>query len=121
MIKIIIAGSRGFDQYVLLSSVCDDVLPGGMEYEIVSGCARGADKLGETYAWERGWPVTQFPADWDTHGRAAGYIRNEEMARYADALIVFWNGKSRGTKYMIDLAHKHRLLTYIHRYDEDSN
>lgn len=51
-------------------------------------------------------PVKRFPADWDRHGRAAGPIRNCQMAQYADALIAIWDGKSRGTKNMIDEMNK---------------
>jgi len=114
--KVIIAGSRDFDNYVLLSHICDTVLPKGIDYEIVSGGARGADHLGEVYAWECDYKKTVFPADWDKNGKAAGYIRNEEMAKYADALIAFWDGKSKGTKHMIDLANKHMLLSYIYYF-----
>ncbi len=116
--KVIIAGSRSFDNYVLLSSVCDNVIPKGLHYiEIISGTSKGADKLGENYAWERNYGLKKFPADWDKNGKAAGYIRNEEMAKYADALIAFWDGESKGTKHMINLAKKHRLLIYIHKHN----
>lgn len=74
------------------------------DVEIVSGAARGADALGERYAAERGLAVKQFPADWDRYGRSAGYRRNAEMAEYADAAVVFWDGKSKGSKHMINLA-----------------
>lgn len=77
--------------------------------EIVSGCAVGADKLGERYAQERGFQIKRFPAEWSLHGKAVGFIRNEEMAKYSDALIAFWDGVSRGTKHTIDLAEKHGL------------
>ena len=83
---------------------------------IVCGEARGADSLGKRLAYEKGWKVLSFPADWDKHGKAAGYKRNDEMARNADALIAFWDGKSRGTKHMIDLAKKYGLQTRIVGY-----
>lgn len=74
----------------------------GKSVEIVSGTAGGADRLGEAYAYSQGFSVKRFPADWDEHGKAAGVIRNAEMAEYADAAIIFWNGVSKGTKNMID-------------------
>lgn len=86
------------------------------EIEIVSGCANGADKLGERYANERGYAIKRFPADWETFKKGAGHIRNEEMAKYADALIAFWNGKSKGTGHMIDLAKQYKLKVKIHFY-----
>ena len=85
------------------------------DIEIVSGTAKGADQLGEKYAKEKGYPVKQFPADW-SKGKSAGYVRNEEMAKYADALIAFWNGLSKGTGHMIDLAKKYKLKIRICNY-----
>lgn len=77
---------------------------------IVSGGARGADKLGEVYAKDNGYNLRIFPADWNTHGYKAGFLRNEEMAEYADALAAFWDGKSRGTKHMISTALKKAII-----------
>lgn len=111
--KVIIAGSRDFSDYELLKSKCDKILSQQVDIEIVSGTANGADKLGETYANEKGYKLTKFPADWDNHGNSAGYKRNKEMAIYADTLIAFWNGRSKGTKHMIDLAYEHNLKVRV--------
>lgn len=102
--KVIISGGRNFNDYKHLCQVCDTILSKQTEVEIVSGTANGADKLGEKYANDNGYSIKRFPADWDKHGKSAGYKRNAQMAEYADALIAFWDGKSRGTKNMIDLA-----------------
>jgi hypothetical protein len=102
--RVIIAGSRDFNDYELLKKHCDCLLQNQKEVEIVSGGARGADKLGERYASEKGYPLKKFPADWEKFGKSAGYKRNKEMAEYADSLIVFWDGISKGTKNMIGLA-----------------
>ena len=107
--KVIIAGGRTFNDYDLLCQSCDKALSLQTEIEIVSGTANGTDKLGEKYANEKEYPIKQFPADWDKYGKSAGYKRNEEMAKYADALIAFWDGKSKGTKHMIDLAKRYEL------------
>src|SRR5690242_7305650 len=96
--KVIIAGTRHFTDYKLLKEYCDVILSNQSDIEIVSGGARGADALGEQYAKENGYPIKQFLPDWDKYGRLAGPLRNEEMARYADALIAFWDNKSTGTK-----------------------
>ncbi|MBX0320285.1 DUF2493 domain-containing protein [Shouchella clausii] len=111
MFKVIVAGSRDFNDYMLLKRKLDVVLRNraSEEIEIVSGKARGADTLGERYAKERGYAIKEFPADWETHGKAAGHIRNRLMAEYADALVAFWDGKSRGTENMIETAKKKRL------------
>ncbi len=98
--KVIIAGCRDFNNYNFLKREI-----GKMDLpitEIVSGGARGVDALGERYANENGLPVKRFPANWDLYGKSAGPIRNKEMAEYGDYLIAFWDGKSRGTKNMID-------------------
>jgi hypothetical protein len=113
--KVIIAGSRDFDDYELLRKYCDFYLQNQTEIEIVSGTAKGADQLGERYAKEKGYPVKQFPADW-SKGKSAGYIRNEEMAKYGDALIAFWNGMSKGTEHMINLAKQYNLKIRICNY-----
>ena len=104
MIKIIIAGGRNFDDYPKLCQVCDKILKKYSNIEIVSGAYNGADLLGERYANERDYPIKQFPADWRRYRKSAGLKRNIEMAAYADALIAFWDGKSKGTKNMIDRA-----------------
>ena len=114
--KIIIAGSRNFNDYNLLKSSCDNLLTQFTNIEIVSGTARGADKLGERYARERGYDIKQFPAIWDKFGKSAGYIRNDEMAQYSDMLIAFWDGTSKGTKHMIDLANKRGIKVEIVNY-----
>lgn len=88
----------------------------GTEVEIVSGTAKGADQLGERFAKEHNYQIKQFPADWNTYGKKAGYIRNKQMAEYADALVAFWNGESKGTKSMIELAEKNLLQIKVVRF-----
>ncbi len=91
---IIVAGSRTFDDYPLLKNTLDRFIkqhspnfPGGIT--IISGTANGADKLGERYAREHNYEIICMPAKWE-HGKAAGPIRNREMAEAADACVVFW-------------------------------
>ena len=137
MVKIIIAGSRGFNDYKYLEFKCHQVfyslsneyyvLSGHIKedilnIEIISGTAKGADTLGERFASNYGIKVKRFPANWDAYGKSAGYIRNKQMAKYAvsdggyGVLIAFWDGKSKGTKHMIDLARKHGLIVYVFNY-----
>ncbi len=80
---------------------------------VVSGTARGADRLGEIWAQMQGIPVVQFPADWNRYGKKAGYLRNIEMADHAEALIALWDGESRGTKHMIEIATRKRLEVFV--------
>lgn len=98
--KTIIAGTRTFTNYELMEQEIEKL---GINIdEVVCGCAKGVDTLGKRWADERGIPVKQFPPDWNKYGKVAGIIRNHEMGDYADYLIAFWDGKSRGTKDMIE-------------------
>lgn len=114
--RVIIAGGRNYTDYKRLCKVCDRMLRNQTEVEIVSGKAKGADKLGELYAEERGYPLEEFPTNWDEFGKRAGYIRNKQMAEYADALIAFWDGESKGTKHMIDLAEENNLKIKVVKF-----
>ena len=116
--RVIIAGCRDFADYELLKEKCDFYLQNQKPEDIVivSGHASGADALGERYAQERGFGLETFPADWKANGRAAGPIRNAKMASVAHTRIAFWNGKSRGTKNMIDTATKRGLQVAVVRY-----
>lgn len=117
MFRVIIAGGRDFNNYEGLAQVMDRLLVNVTdEIQIVCGMARGADRLGERYAKERGYSIRYFEADWDEHGRAAGYIRNEEMAKNADALVAFWDGQSKGTRHMIETAQRCKLDVRVKRY-----
>ncbi len=118
MLKVIIAGSRDFNDYQLLESLVDMYLQrySTDQIEIVSGGARGADRLGERYAKSRGMALKVMPADWNRFGKSAGYRRNEEMAQYATHCIVFWDGSSPGTQHMINLANQYNLALRIVRY-----
>ena len=107
--KLVVAGCRDFHDYSVASSEIHKHLQKlGADYSviIVSGCAEGADKLGERYAAEHNLPIERFPAEWDMYGKYAGPRRNAQMAQVADAVLVFWDGKSKGTKNMIENAKK---------------
>ncbi len=114
--KVIIAGSRTFNNFQLLIKhimLFQEQI--GEITEVVSGTARGADKLGEQWAIDSETPIKRFPANWNKHGRSAGYRRNEEMAEYADALIAFQENNSKGTEHMINIATNKGLPCYIVR------
>lgn len=120
-LRIIIAGGRDFADYELVKNTLDKYLKDIKgEVVIISGTARGADQLGERYAKENNLMVKRFPADWDRYGKSAGPIRNDQMAKYASetkgVLFAFWDGKSRGTKNMIETAKWHGLRVYVSGY-----
>lgn len=114
--RIIIAGSRSCpEDSTILKDKINKILFNIDCYdaEIVSGTCKGTDILGENYAKDNNLPIKQFPADWDKHGKKAGYIRNKEMAEYATHLISLWDGESKGTKMMIDLAKRNGLKVRV--------
>lgn len=133
--KVIIAGSRDFNQYEQLAHFIDYNLShdGINDITILSGKASGADKLGEKYALEKGYEVQEYPADWKNlnvknckvrknawgqeYNSLAGFNRNEEMAKNADILFAFFSDiskKSLGTMDMINRAEKHGLKIYVY-------
>ena len=116
--RLIIAGGRDFNDYGLLKEKLDNLLRNKKDepIEIVSGKARGVDTLGERYAKEMGYSIKEFPADWETHGKSAGPIRNKEMGEYATHCVCFWDGKSKGTKNMIEISKKLGLELRIINY-----
>ena len=112
--KVIIAGSRTITD---IKHVRDAISSYDMESkisEVVSGTAGGVDSLGETWAIDNNKILTKFPANWKLYGKGAGYKRNVQMAEYADILIAIWDGKSRGTNHMINIARKHQLLVCVY-------
>ena len=115
--KVIIAGSRNyvpkttteFESYIQRCSMS----LGGQGFEIsevVCGMCPGVDLLARAWGFYNKIPVKEFPADWKTHGKKAGAIRNIEMAKYADALILIWDGKSKGSDLMRSIAKLHNLI-----------
>lgn len=114
--RLIVAGSRTFDDTEFLSAWLDALIvfySATGEVVLVSGGALGADALAERYAANNGVGIEVYPADWDTHGKAAGPKRNAQMASVGNALVVFWDGQSRGTKNMIVEARKHKIPIHI--------
>ena len=107
--RVVVAGSRNFNDYNLLSSELDKFLAGKKNVTIVSGTARGADRMGEQYAAEHGYKIDQFPAEWSKYHQGAGPIRNLEMVKTADAVVAFWDNQSTGTKNIIDCAKQENI------------
>jgi hypothetical protein len=117
MFRVIIAGGRDFEDYTFLQEKCTKVLTSKLpRVIIISGCAKGADKLGEVFAAYNNLEVERFPADWDKFGKSAGHVRNRQMADVSDALIAFWDGRSKGTGGMVMTMRKLEKPVRIIRY-----
>ena len=134
--RIIVAGSRTFTDYEVVAGILDRVF--GPDWattkfgdstevltEVVVGGARGVDTLADRWAREHDIPLKRFPADWNSYGKAAGMIRNRQMAEYAaqstdgpGALVAIWDGISLGTRHMIQTAKANGLLVEVHRPEE---
>lgn len=121
--KVIIAGGRDFTDLTMMTAKLDALFINTADdpITIVSGTARGADQTGERYAELRGYDVERHPAKWDVYGRSAGYKRNEHMASIATHCVVFWDGKSKGSKHMIDIAGRNKLNLRVVSYDAQQN
>ena len=116
--KTIIAGSRSTESFGFVVLAAYGASEQGIiPSEVVSGGADGVDKFGEQYAKNCLLPVKRFPADWKRYGRAAGRQRNLQMAVYAEALIAVWDGKSPGTRHMIETAERMGLKVFVYRTD----
>ena len=133
--KVIIAGGRDFSKHVLENGEPDSarnyrdtlqmhnamlqLMTYNLIDEVIQGCAEGADKCGEAWAKENMVAIRHFritKAQWEKYGKSAGPRRNRAMAQVADCLVAFWDGKSRGTKNMIEEALKRGLEIHVHRY-----
>ncbi|WP_135079272.1 SLOG family protein [Terasakiella sp. SH-1] len=115
--KTIIAGSRQIEDKEALAKTISD---SGFEIsEIVSGTCRGVDMMGEEWGGNHDVPVKRFPADWLTHGRLAGELRNRDMAKYADQLILLWDGKSPGASCMLREANMAGITVHTQIYGVD--
>lgn len=130
MTKVIIAGSRGIDDEVLVSEIIEAAIDelGIKITEVVCGECRGVDLMGKNWAEKNGINVVSFPAKWNDlsvdnvsikqnkygkkYNALAGFNRNQDMADYADALIAINIGDTPGTKDMIKRAKKNKLTVY---------
>lgn len=117
--KTIIAGSRTIEDYGVVEAAVE---ASGFDItEVVSGCARGVDRLGERWAETHQLPIARFPADWKHYGRRAGPIRNNEMVGYAQALIAVWDGTSNGTHHIINAARREGRRVFVYHVKGQTN
>lgn len=121
-IRILITGSRSWDDigYIrsVLSSLYSDMSP--KDITLVSGaCPKGADRLGELVAVELGWQLELYPADWNTYGNRAGFVRNSEMIdTLPDMVVGFVRNESKGASMTVNLGRKKDILTVVHKWSD---
>jgi hypothetical protein len=114
--RLIVAGSRTFSNKEKVFKNLDNIYKHFPELEIVSGLAKGPDSFGKQWAAVNRVPCHEFPANWDKYGKRAGFVRNEEMAHFGDAALIYWDGKSPGSKSMIKLANEAGLKVAVVYY-----
>lgn len=107
--KLAVIGSRSFDNAKVMQAALKlhDISL------LITGGARGADRLAENWAKAHRVPLRVFRANWDKHGKAAGIIRNMEMVDAADKVLAFWDGESPGTKFTINYARKQNVIVEV--------
>ena len=117
--RTIIAGLRNYNNK---DTVIEAIKLSGFGItEVVCGEAKGVDQLGKLWGIENKIPIKSFHAEWNSYGKSAGPIRNKKMAKYADACIAVWDGKSLGTQNMILQANHYGLKVFIYRLDKNGN
>lgn len=122
MTKIAVIGQRQIkdDRSVkFIFDKLDYLLSNKQDIEIVQGGAKGVDSIAYMYAVKKNYKFKLFPAKWLVYGKQAGYLRNIGMIEYCDVVVAFWDGKSKGTKHMIDNSIKRGLDVRVYNMDEN--
>ena len=111
--RLIVAGSREIHNVDLIETHMLAFEDRYGLFDLICGMARGVDMAAHDIAESYRIPIHEYPAEWDKYGRGAGYRRNVEMAQAADALLLVWDGESRGSKHMLDVAIQRRMPTIV--------
>lgn len=117
--RILVCGSRNWKNVRLIEDSLSEIQPDDEPVTIIDGTARGVDSIANSIAVQKGYYTERYPAQWDKFGKAAGMIRNRQMLIEGkpDLVLAFWDGISRGTKNMIELAETARVPVKIIRED----
>lgn len=102
--KLAVVGSRSFCDESKLEQALESYK--GRVTLVVSGGAKGADSLAESWASKNGIATKVFKPDWQKYGRGAGMVRNKEIIENCDECVAFWDGKSKGTENSISHCNK---------------
>lgn len=109
-------GSRNFTDVELAKKTLEELHLKHGAFVLISGGAKGGDKIGAEIAAQKGWECIIHPADWKLYGRRAGLIRNQTIISQADAVVAFWDGTSRGTEHSLRLAEEQGKPVLIIRF-----
>lgn len=112
--NLVICGTRTFTDFEEFQIILNNMGWDFKEITIISGGARGADTLAEKFSTVHRIPFIKMPALWNQLGKGAGLIRNEQMAKKADVVVAFWDGKSKGTRDMIDRSLNKGVETHVY-------
>lgn len=116
--KLGVIGSRGFDDYDLMKSYLDRIHAVEPITQIVSGGASGADSLGAKWSDENSIYKKIYRPDWNKYGKKAGFLRNMSIVENSDKIIVFWDGRSKGSEHSINLCKKIGKKCKVIYYDK---
>ena len=124
MFACLVAGSRCFEDVVLLFDKLDYFLQRQEEVLIVHGGAQGADSIADQYAEYRGFEAKVFLPDWEGLGKKAGFVRNKEMIDFVSkypskGCVVFWDGESKGTAHTINLVKEYGIPLRVIKFDKE--
>lgn len=116
--RLAVIGSRSFTNYHILKITLERLVDSFEVTTIVSGGATGADSLAEKFAEEYGLKMDVYPADWNKHGKAAGYIRNVDIWNNSDLGVAFWDGSSKGTAHSFQISKKQNKQLFVFDYSK---
>jgi hypothetical protein len=111
--RVAIVGSRRYAAMDAVTRFIEGLKRKHPRAVVVSGAAAGVDRHAARVAWGNMLAVEEFPADWDRHGRRAGFLRNVAMIDTVDYVVAFWDHFSRGTAHSICIAHEQGKLAAV--------
>lgn len=121
--NLAIVGSRNITDTYYLRKAYKRLISHCLDEEImsvISGGAVGVDSMANDFAEQYNAPLVVYKPDWDTHGKAAGFIRNEKIIKTATHVIAIWDGKSKGTHHSIKLARAWNKHLVVYNLDLDT-
>lgn len=114
--RVLVCGSRKYTDKTYFTRILQEWVEKYPHITILTGMANGPDLWAHEFAKTHNLGIEEYPAQWDTEGRRAGFLRNERMIKTRpDWVIAFWDGVSRGTEHTINLAKTHRIAHIVYR------